>query len=216
MTLKTDNYQIGLDSVTDSKNYLLDTDITGALRIRRNSDGSGATVFNISPDGETVARIKQIPAKALSGTAVDWQPSSSDGPPSWAKKATLVFDRLSTNGTAQILVQLGSTTIQTAGYDSYSVSITNATAIAGNAATSGFHLLDQNAASVRSGRMTLQLASTAQWISDHTLASSTAAVAVLSGAGSVTLTGLLDRLRLTTVGGTNTFDGGSVSVIYEG
>lgn len=50
MTLKTDNYQIGLDSVTDSKNYLLDTDITGALRIRRNSDGSGATVFKVNFD----------------------------------------------------------------------------------------------------------------------------------------------------------------------
>ena len=215
MTLKTDNYQIGLDSVTDSKNYLLDTDITGALRIRRNSDGSGATILNISPDGETIARIKQIPAKALSGTAVDWQPSSSDGPPSWAKKATLVFDRLSTNGTAQILVQLGSTTIQTTGYDSYSVALTNASAIAGNAVTSGFHLFDQNAGSIRSGRMTLQLVSAAQWISDHTLAVSSVA-AVLSGAGSVTLAGVFDRLRLTTVGGTNTFDGGSVSVIYEG
>ena len=64
MTVKTDNYQIGLDSVTDSKNYLIDTDITGALRIRRNSDGSGATVLNIEFDNKITAPGQ--PASAFS------------------------------------------------------------------------------------------------------------------------------------------------------
>ena len=33
--------------------------------------------------------------------------------------------------------------------------------------------------------------------------------------GSIALGGVLDRLRLTTVGGTDTFDAGSVNVLYE-
>jgi hypothetical protein len=36
------------------------------------------------------------------------------------------------------------------------------------------------------------------------------------GGGSVTLSGTLDRIRLTTVNGTDTFDAGSVNIIYEG
>jgi hypothetical protein len=35
-------------------------------------------------------------------------------------------------------------------------------------------------------------------------------------AGHVSLSGALDRIRLTTVNGTDTFDAGSVNIIYEG
>jgi hypothetical protein len=34
--------------------------------------------------------------------------------------------------------------------------------------------------------------------------------------GSVTLSGTLDRIRLTTANGTDTFDAGSVNIMYEG
>jgi len=34
--------------------------------------------------------------------------------------------------------------------------------------------------------------------------------------GSCTLGGVLDRVRITTVNGTDTFDGGSVNILYEG
>jgi hypothetical protein len=33
--------------------------------------------------------------------------------------------------------------------------------------------------------------------------------------GDVTLSGTLDRLRVTTVGGTDTFDAGTVNILYE-
>jgi hypothetical protein len=36
------------------------------------------------------------------------------------------------------------------------------------------------------------------------------------GGGSVSLSGTLDRLRLTTENGTDTFDAGSVNIMYEG
>ena len=51
MTLKTDNYQIGLDATTDTNNFLIDTDGAGALRIRRKSDGSGGTVLTVDSAG---------------------------------------------------------------------------------------------------------------------------------------------------------------------
>ena len=36
------------------------------------------------------------------------------------------------------------------------------------------------------------------------------------GAGSVTLPSTLDRIRITTVNGTDTFDAGSINILYEG
>ena len=35
------------------------------------------------------------------------------------------------------------------------------------------------------------------------------------GAGSLTLGGTLDRVRITTVNGTDTFDAGSINILYE-
>jgi hypothetical protein len=37
----------------------------------------------------------------------------------------------------------------------------------------------------------------------------------LSAGGNVTLSGALDRVRLTTTNGTDTFDAGSVNILYE-
>jgi hypothetical protein len=35
------------------------------------------------------------------------------------------------------------------------------------------------------------------------------------GGGSVTLSGTLDRVRITTVNGTDTFDAGTINILYE-
>jgi hypothetical protein len=36
------------------------------------------------------------------------------------------------------------------------------------------------------------------------------------GVGSLSLSGTLDRVRITTVNGTDTFDAGSINILYEG
>lgn len=47
------------------------------------------------------------------------------------------------------------------------------------------------------------------------IAASGAPLNVGSMAGSITLPGTLDRIRITTVNGTDTFDAGSVNIMYE-
>jgi hypothetical protein len=37
-----------------------------------------------------------------------------------------------------------------------------------------------------------------------------------TGTGSITLSGTLDRIRITTVNGTDTFDAGSINLLLEG
>lgn len=218
MTLKTDNYQIGLDSVTDSKNYLLDTDITGALRIRRNSDGSGLQVLNISPDGETIARIKQIAAKTLTGTAVTWSTASSDAAPSWAKKATLIISSGSTNAATSFRFRIGPVAgVETSGYLGSS-----GTTLSGSAAsinfTAGFDIADGAIAGTTVHGvvvLTLLSAATNTWVISGILGQSDVARAMTIG-GTKPLAGPLSVIEVTTVSGAGTFDAGSVSVIYEG
>jgi len=50
MTIKTDSYAVGSNS-DDTRNFLLDTDQNGGLRIRRRSDGSGGLVMSINSAG---------------------------------------------------------------------------------------------------------------------------------------------------------------------
>jgi hypothetical protein len=40
--------------------------------------------------------------------------------------------------------------------------------------------------------------------------------AILWTGGNVSLSGTLDRVRITTVNGTDTFDAGSINILYEG
>ena len=81
-------------------------------------------------------------------------------------------------------------------------------------ATNGFVVRNsQSAPIVISGTMTLNLVSGNIWVSSHAYGDGTGAV--MTGGGNVTLSGTLDRIRLTTVNGTDTFDAGSVNVMYE-
>ena len=50
MTLKTDKYQVGLDSVTDTNNFLLQTNGAGNIHLHRGSDGTGPVVLRVKPD----------------------------------------------------------------------------------------------------------------------------------------------------------------------
>jgi hypothetical protein len=52
------------------------------------------------------------------------------------------------------------------------------------------------------------------WVASGSFADS---VLVYGGAagGAVTLSGTLDRVRVTTVNGTDTFDAGSINILYE-
>lgn len=74
MTLKTDSYQIGLDSVTATNNFLVDTDGAGGLRIRRKSDGSGGTVLTIDSAGRfglaVMTTYANDAAAAVGGVAI--------------------------------------------------------------------------------------------------------------------------------------------------
>lgn len=61
--------------------------------------------------------------------------------------------------------------------------------------------------------MIVTLVSGNTWVSSHCVARGGGGV---GGGKSPSLSGTLDRIRLTTVNGTDTFDAGSVNIMYEG
>lgn len=145
-----------------------------------------------------------------SGTAIDFT-----GIPNYVKRITISFNSVSTNGTSNPIVQAGiSSGVETTGY-SGTTSVVQGASSATISWTSGVLLNTASlAANVYSGVVRLTLLGSNTWAIDTVISPNT--VATVFGAGVKTLTGTLDRVRITATNGTDTFDGGSVNIIYEG
>ena len=149
-------------------------------------------------------------AKAsTSGTSVDFT-----GIPSWVKRVTVMFNGVSLSGSSDILVQIGSGSFTSSGYTSNGFTYNSTNATGGSSSNSGFMVALGAAANALRGTMFINLHSGSLWVSTHNGLVST--VNVVQGAGDVSLSGALDRVRITTVNGTDTFDAGSINILYEG
>lgn len=133
-----------------------------------------------------------------------------------ARRVTIYIIGVSTNGTSPIMLQLGDAGgIENSNY--FGGVTRQTTAATGQADYStGFQFADDGAAArVYRGKIVLELYDTAaqlQWVCSGILASS-GGTYLMSGIKATSAT--LDRVRLTTVGGTDVFDAGSWSVKAE-
>ena len=150
-------------------------------------------------------------AVSASGTSVDFTSI-----PSWVKRITVMFSGVSTSGTSLIQLQIGSGSVTTTGYNSaagYGVSATQYVS-----STTGFAIDvsgGATAAALRYGTYVITLLGSNTW-SGVGGTYSTAAATNTSGSGcSSALSGTLDRIRITTVNGTDTFDAGTINILYE-
>ena len=148
---------------------------------------------------------------STSGTSIDFT-----GIPSWAKEVTIMLDSLSTNGTDLVQFQLGdSGGIETSGYLTDSAQIVGPSTATLNY-TTGFVNTANAAAAVRQGSITFKLIdpATNTWSGNgHFGLTSTSATLLTSGTKS--LSGTLDRVRITTIAGANTFDLGKINVMWR-
>ena len=148
---------------------------------------------------------------STSGTSIDFT-----GIPSWVKRITVMFNNVSTNGTSIVQVQLGSGSVATSGYkstSSYSAALPTQYA----AATTGFitETTYANAALTRTGSYIFTLIGSNIWVGCGNMGGDQTALVTFACAGGITLAGTLDRVRITTVNGTDTFDAGSINILYE-
>jgi hypothetical protein len=166
----------------------------------------------IKPLTAAVARARNLVQGTVvtaSGTSIDFT-----GLPSWVKRITVMFNGVSTNGTSLVQVQIGdSGGIENTGYlGGYSLS-TGGAVSSGNHST-GFAHSWSSAANVRHGKYTIELITGNIWACTLLIGASDT-TGVSYGGGTKTLSDTLDRIRITTIGGVDTFDAGSFNIIYE-
>jgi hypothetical protein len=181
------------------------TGVTAGTSITAFVSGTGSTGTYTVSASQTVASTTMTVTQVV---AIDFTSI-----PSWVKRITMMFNGVSTNGTSLLLVQMGAGSIETTGYVSTAQSITGGVGGANASSTAGMNIYSSLAANLLSGHMVLAYMGSNLWISSHVGKVTTAAGAF--GAGNKTLSGTLDRVRLTTVNGTDTFDLGSVNILYE-
>jgi hypothetical protein len=169
---------------------------TGTLPIARIADAA------VTPAKLSQPLTLATAQATTSGTSIDFT-----GIPSWVKRITVMFSGVSTNGTANYLIQIGdSGGVETTGYAGSS---------GGTIFTNGFGNPSANALNAWHGALTISTLGSNTWVASGVFGNNAAATSNACG-GAKTLSDTLDRIRLTTVNGTDTFDGGSVNIMYEG
>jgi len=198
--------------VTLAKSPVLNGSTSGTLTIAAPAVAGTNTQTLVAATGTLAPLISGTAQASTSGTSIDFT-----GIPSWVKRITVMFSGVSVSGTSLIQVQLGdSGGIETTGY---------AGAFVTNGASGGIlsgiplNFTGMSAISTIAGSLTLSLldASTNTWVGAGTcgrLAAGAAQEATTFGGGK-SLSATLDRVRITTVNGTDTFDAGSINILYE-
>jgi len=179
----------------------------------------GTECFTVNTDNTTTLTPSNIiksgtAVASTSGTSIDFT-----GLPAWVKRVTVMFNGVSTNGASPIQIQLGdSGGVETSGYLGSVEDMNPANATGGAAISAGFLTSltgNVTAAWIRHGVVRLHKIDGNTWIGDGAISASNSNFFHLV-AGSKTLSDILDRVRITTVNGTDTFDAGTINILYEG
>lgn len=168
-----------------------------------------AITVNVAAENGTVSPLVIRTPVLATGTNIDFTDI-----PNWVKRITLTLFGLSVAGTSSPLVRLSSNGIfKTSGYISTSDSM--GSGVAPHSDTTGFALIDTTSSITEAWYATyiFTLVGDNKWVGVFTGAGTSPSVQL--GGGGITLDGTLDAIRLTTISGTNTFDAGTVNIMYE-
>jgi hypothetical protein len=186
----------------------VDTALTGKLATTAGAVGT----TNLADLSVTPAKLSQkltqgTAVASTSGTAIDFT-----GIPSWAKRITVMFNGVSINGTSSIIVQLGDAGgFETTGYLGSGCNGPNPVV----SFTTGFPcVVGVAAAFAYNGNAVITTLGSNAWSGNAVIGASSGGNPQYGGA-SKTLSDTLTQIRITTVNGTDTFDAGSINILYE-
>jgi hypothetical protein len=163
--------------------------------------------------GMSAALVSGTAVASTSGTSIDFTSI-----PSWVKRITVMFNGVSTSGTSSLILRIGSGSVLATGY--VSICSYMSSGVGTESSTTEFRLVHSAASLaaneiVGSVTLSLQNSSTNAWCESGVLGKVAASTSTFTNAGTVALSGTLDRVRITTVNGTDTFDAGSINILYE-
>ena len=192
---------------------VLSGDTSGSITVSAPAVAGSNTQTLVATTGTLAPIVSGTAVASTSGTSIDFT-----GLPAWVKRITVMFSGVSTNSTSEIQIQIGTSGgIQTTNYLGTWMSSTGAGNATSNA-TSGFLVFTNGggAAFTRQGSVILSLIDSANgiWAAGGTIGlSDSGRISTIGGTKS--LAGTLDRVRITTVNGTDTFDAGTINILYE-
>lgn len=189
---------------------------SGGGSVEINPPATASSFTATMPAGTGTVAVQGASTNIVSGAAVTSTAGTNidfTGIPSWVKRITVMFNGVSTSGTNNPLVQIGdSGGVENTGYDAAS-SINGSATSAGTEYTTGFGIRSGLAANTFSGFIVLSNFESNVWVCGGVIRATGANTIQVSGVK--TLSATLDRVRITTVGGTDTFDAGSINILYE-
>jgi len=200
-------------NASTSSGLVQSADTSGTVEIQSN----GTTKLTVSSSGVNIGQMNGgvitsgTAVASTSGTSIDFT-----GIPSWVKRITVMFQGVSTSGTSLPMIQLGdSGGVETTGYTAGSSLIGFGT----SNYTTGFTIrTDAVASTIMDGFITINLvsSSTNSWVAGGTIYAPTPTAYMSAVSGAKSLSATLDRVRITTVNNTDTFDAGTINILYEG
>jgi hypothetical protein len=130
--------------------------------------------------------------------------------PSWVKRITVMLNGVSTSGTANLLIQLGTSGgLVSSGYVSGTSTGSTPTSTAGFLVTGAI-----TAAQTTSGVLSINLFGSNTWVASGNTARDGTVNPICACAGYGAIGGTVTQLAITTTG-SDTFDAGSVNILYE-
>ena len=188
---------------------------TGTLTVAAPSTNTNRTLT--LPDGTGTFTVAGVNSNIVAGTSVASTSGTSidfTGIPTWVKRITVMLNGISTSGTSNPLIQLGAGSVTSTGYLGSSSGLQNASSVSAASFTTGFGIFLGSSSNIIIGHLIITNVSGNIWLCSSVGGLSGSSITFVGG-GNVTLGGTLDRVRITTVGGTDTFDAGSINILYE-
>ena len=192
-------------NASTSSGFVQSADTSGEIFLQNN----GTTRLSVLSTGVSGTLIQGTAVASTSGTAIDFTSI-----PSWVKRITVIFQGVSLAQSGQVQVRLGTSGGVVA--TGYSGSVFYGNTGGSTAMSTGF-LTDGvaiGAAGLRNNILSVVNISGNSWVFSGLTVNTDSGTSI--AAGNLTLGGTLDRVRITTLNGTDTFDAGTINIQYEG
>lgn len=202
----------GEQLLADDLNTEFNNIYSNALDAASQSDVNTGTLSTVALTPASNLIVLSTAQASTSGTAITFSSI-----PSGVRKIHVMFSGVSTSGTSNVMIQIGdSGGVETSAYLGAASTITTATPATANF-TTGFGVTATTIAGMivhGTATLTLMNSSANTW-SYTSLAGHSNTTTFSMGAGVKSISAVLDRVVVTTVGGADTFDAGSINISYE-